>query len=413
MKNLLAVCLAALFFAPMTTDAAKKNKKKEKRPTVCIWNYDNMLKIREDLKKNPSSQYRTAYNDLIKKADKALNQKPISVADKDDDCTAASGDKRDFITVGKYAWPNPNTPDGMPWIRTDCVINPNYKRYDATRQLRMNSALQALTLAYFYTGDEKYADKAVDFIRTWFVTPETRMNPHLTYSSVTPGRNNNLGMPIGIIEGRAFVETFAFISLVENSKAFDKTVKEGTRKWAKEMYDWLTTSEFGIKESKARNNHGVAYDQQLLAYALYSGDKATAEKIAREFPTKSIATHIEPSGKQPLELKRGFGYHYSNYNIVHFVQICEMVKEIDPDLYDYTTADGRSIRAAIDFLTSFLGKPVEAFAPYKQTEGWEAAQRSVALTALTASGLDKERGQAYRDMYAKYGQKRSVNTLLY
>ncbi len=410
MKKALLMFVAALFMAPMI-GCTPKNK--DARPTVCIWNYDQMVKVKAALKENPGNpEYKAPYDSLIARANEIMSWKPISVVDKDDDCTAASGDKRDFITVGKYSWPDPANPGG-PWIRKDCVLNPNFKRYDATRQANMNIALENLGLAYFFTGDEKYAEKSVDFIRAWFVNPETRMNPHLLYAATHPGHNNGFGMFIGIIEGRAFVNSFAYISLVENSDAFTPEVKAATQQWAREMSGWLTTSEFGIKESQATNNHGVAYDQQLLAFALFSGDEAMVKKITDEFPTKSIATHIEPDGTQPRELRRGFGYHYSMYNMAHFVEICEMVRPIAPDLYNYTTEDGRSIRAAIDFLASFFGKPVEAFAPYQQTEGWEEAHENLARVAFEARSFDKERYQAYTEMFEKYGPKNTIAPLLY
>jgi hypothetical protein len=40
------------------------------------------------------------------------------------------------------------------------------------------------SLAYWYTGNEKYAERASDILYSYFLTPSTRMDPNLNYAQV-------------------------------------------------------------------------------------------------------------------------------------------------------------------------------------------------------------------------------------
>ena len=66
-----------------------------------------------------------AYKKLIASANKILAYKPVSVMDKVD--MPPSGNKHDYVSLAPYWWPNPNTPNGLPYIRKDGEINPEVK----------------------------------------------------------------------------------------------------------------------------------------------------------------------------------------------------------------------------------------------------------------------------------------------
>ena len=66
-----------------------------------------------------------AYKKLIASANKILAYKPVSVMDNVD--MPPSGNKHDYVSLAPYWWPNPNTPNGLPYIRKDGEINPEVK----------------------------------------------------------------------------------------------------------------------------------------------------------------------------------------------------------------------------------------------------------------------------------------------
>ena len=64
----------------------------------------------------------SAFDKLLHEAKRARASGTFSVVDKN--LTPSSGDKHDFMSVAPYWWPNPNTPNGLPYVRRDGEVNP-------------------------------------------------------------------------------------------------------------------------------------------------------------------------------------------------------------------------------------------------------------------------------------------------
>lgn len=320
-------------------------------PGVVGFDFKELMEVRESIKKGCSTAGQS-YGELIKEADACLTVEPEKVTDGD---LPPSGDKHDFYAIGKYAWPNPNTPDGMPYIRKDCDINPEAggPKFDLARYNHTVESIKLLSLAWFYSQDERYAKKASQLLRVWFIDENTRMNPHFECASALPGVFK--GMAIGIIFGVTLVEMTDCVKLLSMSESWTEKDNTALKRWFSDYVHWLRTSKFGIQEKKAQNNHGTWYTAQIAAYSLYTGEMEYVREMV-EFGKQQIQEQIAPDGSLPHEMKRDWAFSYSVYGLRAFTVLAACGDHIGENLWNYKTSDGRSLQSAYLFLAPYLSE---------------------------------------------------------
>jgi hypothetical protein len=284
---------------------------------------------------------------LERDAQKALGEGPFSVVNKG--VTPLSGDKHDYMSQAPYFWPDPKSPNGLPYIRRDGERNPEINKITDHRSLDdVENSVETLALAYYFKGDEAYAAKASQLLRAFFLDPTTRMNPNLEYAQFIPGVNTGRG--IGLIETRGLTRVVDAIGLLAGSKALSATDERGLREWFGKFLQWMLDSKNGREEAAAKNNHGTYYDVQVVSFALFVDQHALAVEVLKAARQKRIAAQIEPDGRQNLELARTKAWGYSNGNLDGLMQLATLGERVGVDLWNFQTTDGRSIRKALDFL---------------------------------------------------------------
>ena len=386
-----------------------------------IWDADHLARVKKDIDK---PYYGAAYAGLLSSADALLNVQPLSVMMKEK--VPGSGDKHDYMSQARYYWPDPSKPDGLPYINRDGVSNPELNKLDRNRLGITASRIITLSLAYYFSGEEKYAEKATQLIRAWFLDKDTKMNPNLEYAQMIPGRNNNKGRSFGLIDSYSFVEMLDAIALLEQSKSFTAKDSRQLRKWFGELTDWMLTSQQGIEEGNAANNHSVAYDTQIIAFLLYAGKTDKAKEIISALPERRIFAQIEPDGSQPHELRRTISFHYSHYNLAHFIDIMTMAKKLGMDIDKKTSPDGRNVYKAADFLVPYVGENAPEW-PYQQINGvggtvpelCQTLYRAAKYLILADKNVDPEmkaRAEKYMSTYREnrvYNPADRFNILFY
>jgi hypothetical protein len=303
-----------------------------------------------------------AMGKLRAEADEALKAGPFSVMDKKQ--TPPSGDKHDYMSLGPYWWPDPDKPDGLPYIRRDGRVNPEARTNDTDRPAfgRLADAAETLALAWYFTEHRPYAAHAAKLLRVWFLDEATRMNPNLQFGQAIPGRT--LGRDIGIIDTARLTRIVDAVGLLESSNAWTSADRNAMRWWCTEYLKWLCTSKHGLGEEKKRNNHGTWYDAQVVSLALFTGQTDLARTVLEQAKGRRIDKHIEPDGRQPHELARTKSLGYSTMNLDGFFKLATMGEKTGVDLWHYESGDGRSIKKALDLLAPHAD-PAKKW-PYQQ-----------------------------------------------
>ena len=222
---------------------------------------------------------------ILKAATAALALSPLSITGFK--AELSDGGPNDFYSNGDYWWPDPDKPDGLPYIQRDGQTNPeNFNQHRLLiRQLR--DAVAAMGAAYKITGEDRYATKAADLLKGFFLDPSTRMNPHLKYAQAIPGVSPGRG--IGIIDTLHLIEIPVAIETLEKSKSFPPEVAAGMRQWFADYLDWMITSGNGKEEAAAKNNHAVAYWLQVAVFARFTGDAERLAECRRQFKEVFVA----------------------------------------------------------------------------------------------------------------------------
>ena len=315
---------------------------KNTAPKTVSFSGDGLLKMKREGKISEG-----LLNILRERAEAHLLAPRLAVTERR--AKAVSGNAHDYASYGTYWWPNPDTPDGLPFVRRDGEGSPFVENVITYR--RMTEAAFELSLAAFWLGEEKYARAAERVLYDWHLNPETYMTPHAEYSQSIPGICNGRG--IGIIDfSMSSYQVFDAVGILEYLGYISEENVSGLKRWYTEFTDWCLTSQNGIEEDLEPNNHGTYFDVSILAAAIFTGREALIKKLCTTAYDRRITPEIEPDGAQPLELRRTKGMTYSISNLKALALFANMAAANGYD--GYVSYDARygtcAIKKALDFL---------------------------------------------------------------
>jgi len=344
--------VAVLFasgFHNATSSPVMSSATHEPSPRIFLLNSQTLFQTRARILSGDKTLV-SALAKLDRDAEKALTVGPFSVTTKA--VAPPSGDKRDYMSQAPYFWPDPKSPNGLPYIRRDGERNPEIDKINNHRVLdQLQAAVETLALAYYFSREEKYAAKAADLLRVFFLKPETRMNPNLQYAQAIPGVNTGRG--IGLIETRGLTRVVDAIGLLAGAKSWTEADQRGMENWFAQFLQWMLDSKNGKDEAAAKNNHGTYYDVQVVSFGLLLHRENFARTVLETAKQKRIAVQIEPDGRQPLELARTKAWGYSVGNLDGLMLLARLGENVGVDLWNYETPDGRSIHKALNFLLPY------------------------------------------------------------
>lgn len=286
---------------------------------------------------------------VLKQADEALDEPVRHITDAV--CPLSEGGIHDYYSNADYWWPNPDTPDGLPYVRRDGETNPdNFNEHRAILR-HMRTTVVRLACGYVLTKEEAYAKKAVQYLTEFFLDEETCMAPNLSYAQailgICPGRG------IGIIDTLHLVDVVFAIEHLKGSASMSGECYLGLKWWFSRYLGWMLTDQNGIEEMNTDNNHEVCFFVQAAAFALFTDNKKIAD-FCRECYKKDLLNQEAADGSFPRELGRTKPYNYSIFVVDNMVNLCQMLSTPEDNLWEYVSGDGKSIQKALDFITPYL-----------------------------------------------------------
>ena len=277
---------------------------------------------------------------------------------------AASKDPHDYFSTGTYWWPDPSKPDGLPYIRRDCQLNPATAKLDNQKLAKMRGKVVRLAGLAYFAGDKEAGRRAVEQLRVFFLDPKTRMNPHLKYGQAVPGRSS--GRVYGLIDLYTLVDMTDALGMLVLAGALPEADMRELRKWFGEMARWMITDPMNESDKKICQNHGLSFRLVVVSFSLMTGDLETAREYAAPLP-KLIHDAINDEGVMVEEAVRPDAWHYHLYAMGMLLRHCETSRKLGVDLLAPESDSGKRIRLALDRLAQAIETKK---CPCKQKNKW-------------------------------------------
>ncbi len=268
-----------------------------------------------------SEPWQSAYTGLIRAADEALGQAPVSVTF--GGLNRCDGNEHVFCSTGFY--PGGDVRD----------------RYDADQVRVVSTAVRDLGMAYAFSGQDRYAEKAIELIRVWALDPDTLMYPRIPYQQAKIELYPTLS---GFIYGA---------DLIWNYPGWDPSEKTALAAWIRAF------GEAAMSMTTDQNNFGNWKIALVAVAGAYLDDVPLLEHAFSEFRRK-IPDQIHWTGRMNWEYGRTAGWGgigYSLYAVQAMTMAAEVARHREVDLYDYTSDGTRGLRVALDYLAPYLVDP--------------------------------------------------------
>jgi hypothetical protein len=115
---------------------------------------------------------------------------------------------------------------------------------------------------------------------------------------------------------------------------------------------------------------------QVASFAKLCKDEPMLDSLRISYKTILLPNQMGIDGSFPLEMVRTKPYGYSIFNLDAMVMLCQILSIPNDDLWNFKTADGKSIRKGLDYLYPFIAEknkwPLKADVMY--WENWPVAQ---------------------------------------
>jgi hypothetical protein len=292
-------------------------------------------------------------------------------------------------------------------VRKDGVANPDVQLLPCSKSwVNMTSSVLSNALAYGLTRDEFFAQKAVGFIRAYFLDPMTGVNPHLNYGQIVRGPSGggekgqndwSRGTFRGLIEWRHMVHVVNSIVILRacGSKAWSTLDATQMAKWANDYLHWLESSDIALRSRDNGNNMSSFYYNQVISLYILLGKTQEAANQANKYFTGPFMLQIDATGNQPLEGARTRPLHYLNFGLEAMIANAKLADSLGLNMWSAKTGNNTTIQDAADYILQMANEMAQSGGRGAETNDFADSAPHIAAV-LTAYG-DRQDGryQAY------------------
>ncbi|EJD37964.1 chondroitin AC/alginate lyase, partial [Auricularia subglabra TFB-10046 SS5] len=245
-----------------------------------------------------------------------------------------------------------------PYIRRDGVANPDVRLLpDSGWFVAMSDAAHLAAIA---GASGKYAQGFTDatrFIRAWFTSNTTGVNPNLNFGQLIRGPGIEVGTYTGVLDFRFTTKIANAVAIMRAANATEWTAADDAamNTWATQYINWLTTNALGLQSFRATNNHGTFYVNQLAALRIMVGDTQGAINALNGYFKGIYLNQILSSGEQPLESIRTQPNHYQAFNIEAMIVNARLGDQLGLNFWSAKTRYGATIQTAVNYLMPRAG----------------------------------------------------------
>lgn len=243
------------------------------------------------------------------------------------------------------------TQDGGGHIYKTCNNPPCTPRGDYEAATKVGKAVRNLGLAYALTGENRYADKAIQLINAWCIDPDTYMEPR--QGNFNSRIELSITMP-GMFYGADLIWNYSGWNIDNKNKFVD-----WVRKLAKDSESWIQNDCYN---NYPCNDSGWCQNQEAWRLLFRTSasvilDDTNMRDDAASKWKKYVDCQISSKGCMKGEIHRATSLNYSVYSINALMQTAEIGRHHGIDLYGYETSDGRGLEKALDFHAKYVSDP--------------------------------------------------------
>ena len=238
------------------------------------------------------------------------------------------------------------------WVRRANTVNPD--AFGGHRDLvySLGHSVAALTAAFVVTAESRFAARAAEHLRAWFVAPGTRMTPNLQFAQRIPGAA--AGRPEGLIETVPLAEVARSVRFLTGSNVLTSAELTAVRKWFAEYATWMNESRTGGLARDRKDQHGSSWLFQSAAYADanvlgLTSDDTRLNALRHRFRTMTLRAEISGTGIFPHVVSSPNPYRDCLFNLDLLCLACELMTTRFDNPWEFELQDGPGLRASVAF----------------------------------------------------------------